>query len=310
MVLTSEKTPAFVHAGPFGNIAHGNCSILADQMALKLADYVVTEAGFGSDLGAEKFFDIKCRVSGLRPDCAVIVCATRALKLHSGDYGGVAAAELSRRLLEPNAGALKKGFANLEKHIENVKKFGLPVVVAINRFKSDPPEELEAVRRLALDAGADEAEVSEVYSRGSEGGETLAKAVIRASEKENSFRFLYEESLSIREKIERIAKEMYGADGVRYSKLAEKRIAVFTARGYDCLPICMAKTHTSLTHDPRILGRPRGFILPIEDIRASVGAGFLYPLCGEIVTMPGLPGKAVGREMDIDVETGEIKGML
>jgi len=309
-VLTSQGTPALVHAGPFGNIAHGNCSILADQIALKLADFVVTEAGFGTDLGAEKFFDIKCRTSGLRPDCAVIVCALRALKLHSGLYEHVAATEINRRLGEPNPEALKFGFANLEKHIQNVKIFGLPVVVAVNKFESDTETELEMVRRRALDVGADEAEVSEVFSKGSEGGEALANAVIRASARDNNFHFLYDEELSIREKIGKIAMTLYGARGVVYSPLARERIATYTARGYDRLPICMAKTHLSLSHDPKMLGRPTEFVLPIQDIRASVGAGFLYPLCGEIVVMPGLPGKTVAHEIDVDVETGEIKGMI
>ncbi len=310
VVRTLENTPVLIHTGPFGNIAHGCCSILADELALKLADYAVTEAGFGSDLGAEKFFNIKCRASGLAPHCAVIVCSMRALKLHSGDYAAVPASQLMKRLQEPALDAIRKGFANLRKHIENIRKFGLPTVVAINRFPHDSGEELALAAALAKEGGADEAEVSDVYARGGEGGEALARAVMRAAERESHFRFLYDEHLSIREKIECIAREIYGASGVKYSPRAQERIALFTARGYGRFPICMAKTHLSLSHDPTQAGRPEGFVLPVEDIRASVGAGFLYPLCGEIVTMPGLPGKAIGHDIDIDVETGRIKGMF
>ncbi|MBM3333520.1 formate--tetrahydrofolate ligase, partial [Candidatus Sumerlaeota bacterium] len=216
VVLTSERTAALIHAGPFGNIAHGSNSIIADKIALKLADYVVTEAGFGTELGAEKFFDIKCRISGLRPDCAVIVCSLRAIKLHSGEYRGLTDADLARRLRQPNPIVLRAGFANLARHIENIKKFGLPAVVAINRFDGDSDEEIEMVRRMARESGADEAEVSDVYTRGSEGGLALAEAVIRATNKGSGFRFLYEDSLSIREKIEKIAREIYGARDVEY----------------------------------------------------------------------------------------------
>ena len=300
LMQTTENTPCFVHAGPFANIAHGNNSIVADRLALKLADYVVTESGFGADCGAEKFFNIKCRISGLKPSCVVVVCSIRALKMHSGQFNVVAGKPLDEGLTRENLEAVAKGCCNLEKHLENMRLFGVPVVVAINRFTMDTDKEIAVVRERAKGSGAEDAVVSEVWAKGGEGGVALAEAVVRAAEKPSDFKFLYPLELSIKEKIERIAVEIYGAGKVEYSPEAEKKIKLFTELGYDRLPICMAKTHLSLSHDPKLKGRPSGFTLPIRDIRASVGAGFLYPLCGEMRTMPGLPKIPVGTLIDID----------
>lgn len=300
LMQTTENTPCFVHAGPFANIAHGNNSILSDKIALKLADYVVTESGFGADCGAEKFFNIKCRISGLRPNCVVVVCTIRALKMHSGQFKVVAGKPLDPGLTKENIDALEKGCCNLEKQIENMRLFGIPVVVAINKFTTDTDREIAVVKERAIGAGAENAVLSEVWAKGGDGGKELAQAVVRAAEKPSNFKFLYPLELSIKEKIERIAIEIYGAGKVEYSSEAERKIKQFTEMGYDRLPICMAKTHLSLSHDPKLKGRPSGFVLPIRDIRASVGAGFLYPLCGEMRTMPGLPKIPAGTKVDID----------
>lgn len=309
LLQTIENTPCFVHAGPFANIAHGNSSILADKIALKLSEYVVTESGFGADCGAEKFFNIKCRISGLRPDCVVLVCTVRALKMHSGKFTVVAGKPLDRRLMQENLEALEQGCSNLEKQIENMKLFGVPVVVAINKFTTDTKREIELIRRKAIEAGAEDAVLSEVWVRGSKGGEELAKAVVRAAEKKSSFKFLYSLNWPIKKKVETIAKKIYGAGTVRYEEAARAKIKLYTKLGYDKLPICMAKTHLSLSHDPKIKGRPQGFTLPIRDIRASVGAGFLYLLCGSMRTMPGLPSHPAGEKVDIDRE-GKITGLF
>ncbi|MFH1338243.1 MAG: formate--tetrahydrofolate ligase [Candidatus Omnitrophota bacterium] len=309
LLQTIENTPCFVHAGPFANIAHGNSSILADKIALKLSEYVVTESGFGADCGAEKFFNIKCRISGLRPDCVVLVCTVRALKMHSGKFTVVAGKPLDRRLLQENLEALEQGCSNLEKQIENMKLFGVPVVVAINKFTTDTKREIELIRKKAIEAGAEDAVLSEVWARGSKGGEELAKAVVRAAEKKSSFKFLYSLNWPIKKKVETIAKKIYGAGAVRYEEAARAKIRLYTKFGYDKLPICMAKTHLSLSHDPKIKGRPQGFTLPIRDIRASVGAGFLYLLCGSMRTMPGLPSHPAGEKIDID-ENGKITGLF
>ncbi|MDD4909820.1 MAG: formate--tetrahydrofolate ligase [Candidatus Omnitrophica bacterium] len=289
---TIENTPCFVHTGPFGNIAHGNSSILADRIALKLSDYVITESGFGADCGAEKFFNIKCRVSGLRPDCAVLVCTVRALKAHSENHE-----------------SLDEGCRNLEKQIENIMVFGLPVVVAINRFSSDSAAELELIRGRSNDAGAERAVVSDVWSKGSKGGIELAEAVVDACKKKAGFKFLYALDWPIKKKIETIATRLYGAGGVRYEESADKKIEAYTKMGYGSLPICMAKTHLSLSHDPELKGRPEGFTLPVRDVRLSAGAGFIYPLCGKINTMPGLPAHPIGEKIDID-EKGGIIGLF
>ncbi|MDD5746248.1 MAG: formate--tetrahydrofolate ligase [Candidatus Omnitrophica bacterium] len=309
LVQTTEGTACFVHTGPFGNIAHGNSSILADRMALKLADYVVTESGFGADLGAEKFMDIKCRYSGLKPDCAVLVCSIRALKMHSGRFNVVTGKTLDSGLFRENLSAVEAGGANLRKQIENIRIFGIPVVVAINRFSPDTDNEIELVKRMAGEYGAEDVVVSLAHGQGGEGTAELAAAVVKAAEKPNNFNFLYPLDIPIKEKIETIATKIYGADGVSYHPLAEKKIKQYTDLGFGNLPICMAKTHLSLSHDPELKGRPTGFTLPIRDIRASTGAGFIYPLCGKMRTMPGLPSEPCGTKVDID-ENGKTIGLF
>ena len=308
LMQTLENTPAFVHAGPFANIAHGNNSILADQIAMKVGDYIVTESGFGADCGAEKFMNIKCRVSGLKPNCVVIVASIRALKMHSGAFRVVAGKPLDKELVKENLDALRRGACNLEKHVENMKLFGIPVVVAVNRFTTDTDREVELVRKIAKDAGAEDAVPSEVWADGGEGGRELAEAVVAACNKKSAFKFLYPLDIPIKEKIETIATKIYGADGVDYTPVAEKQVAMFTKQGYDKLPICMAKTHLSLTHDPAVKGRPKGWRLPIREVRASIGAGFLYPLCGTMRTMPGLPTVPVGTKVDLS-EDGKVVGL-
>jgi methylenetetrahydrofolate dehydrogenase (NADP+)/methenyltetrahydrofolate cyclohydrolase/formyltetrahydrofolate synthetase len=311
MMQTLEGTPAFVHAGPFANIAHGNSSIIADKIALKLADYVVTESGFGADIGMEKFFDIKCRYSGLIPNCVVMVATVRALKMHGGGPKVTAGAPLAPEYTEENLELLKAGLPNLQAHIQNAKRFGIPVVVAVNSFKDDTPAEVELVRQGAIAAGAEDAVVSRHWMEGGKGAAKLAEAVVAACEKSSNFKFLYPlEGTSIKDKIEIICKKIYGAAGVEYSEEAEKKIKLYTKLGFDELPMCMAKTHLSLSHDPSVKGRPTGFIVPIRDIRASVGAGFLYPLLGEMSTMPGLPTRPVYYDVDVDLETGQVVGLF
>jgi formate--tetrahydrofolate ligase len=310
LMQTLEGSPVFVHAGPFANIAHGNSSIIADRIALKLADYVVTESGFGADCGMEKFFNIKCRVSGLIPNCVVLVATVRALKMHGGLGKVVAGKPIPSELSQENLPALERGCANLRKHIENARLFGIPVVVAINRFTTDTEAEIALVKEQAVAAGAEGAFVSEVWARGGEGGAELAEAVIAACEKPSNFRFLYPLDIPIKEKIEIIATHIYGADGVDYLPEAERKIKLYTELGYDKLPICMAKTHLSLSHEPNWKGVPRGYRLPIRDVRASVGAGFLYPLCGDMRTMPGLPSKPAFQKVDIDLATGKVVGLF
>lgn len=308
LIQTIEHTPCFVHAGPFANIAHGNSSIIQDEIALASSQYVVTEAGFGADCGAEKFFDIKCRVSGLRPDAAVIVCSIRALKAHSGKFRIVPGKPLDEGLVKENLPAIEEGICNLAKHVENVSMFGVPVVVAINRFSTDTDKEVEYVKKQAMLFGASGCEVSEVWAHGSKGGIALAKSVIKAAAKPNSFKLLYPLDIAIKDKIRMIATKIYGAKDVEYSEIAESKIKIYTERGWDKLPICMAKTHLSLSHDPALKGRPQGFILPVRDIRSSIGAGFLYPLCGTMQTMPGLPSHPCGENMDVDAQ-GNIIGL-
>ena len=309
LMQTVEGTACFVHAGPFANIAHGNNSIIEDMMAVRLGEYVVTESGFGADLGAEKFLNIKCRASGLKPDCAVVVATVRALKMHGGAGKVVAGKPLPAELIAENLPALEKGCANLQKHIENMKLHGIPVVVAVNRFTNDTEKEIELIRKFAKQAGAEDAVPSEVWAYGGDGGKDLAQAVIKACEKPSQFKFLYELDWPIKKKIETIATSIYGAKDVRYDALANRKIKLYTELGYDKLPICMAKTHLSLSHDPELKGRPTGFTLPIRDVRASVGAGFLYPLCGEMRTMPGLPSVPAGTHYDLD-ENGKILGLF
>ncbi len=311
LMQTLEGTPAFVHAGPFANIAHGNSSIIADRIALKLADYVLTESGFGADIGMEKFFDIKCRYSGLIPDAVVLVATVRALKMHGGGPAVKAGAPLAPEYTEENLELLKAGLPNLEAHIENAKRFGVPVVVAVNSFKDDTEAEVELVRKAALEAGAEDAVVSRHWMEGGAGAKALGEAVVRACEKPHDFKFLYPlKGTSIKDKIETICKEIYGADGVEYSEEAEKKIELYTRLGFDELPMCMAKTHLSLSHDGKLKGRPTGFTVPIRDLRASVGAGFIYPLLGEMSTMPGLPTRPAYIDVDIDLETGRVVGLF
>lgn len=309
LLQTLENTPALVHAGPFGNIAHGNSSIVADQIGLKLADILVTEAGFGADLGAEKFFNIKCRISGLRPDAAVVVATVRALKAHSGRFKIVAGKPLDPELTEENLDALSAGIGNLVKQIENVRRHGVPVVVAINHFPTDTDAEVEIIRRASLEAGAFDATVSKVFAEGGAGGRALAEATVRAANAGSAFEHLYPLDVPIKTKIETIAREIYGAGSVSYSRAADRAIRNYTRLGYDTLPICMAKTHLSLSGDATLVGRPEGFDLNIREVRASVGAGFVYPIVGEMRTMPGLGKSPGGTNVDIDDE-GRVKGLF
>ncbi len=310
LMQTLEGTPVFVHAGPFANIAHGNSSIVADYIALKLADYVITEAGFGADIGFEKFADIKTRYSGLTPNAAVMVATVRALKMHGGGPKVSPGKPLDPAYTQENLDLLRAGLPNLIHHIQTVRKYGIPVVVAINAFSTDTPAEHELIRQAALEAGAFDAVVTRHWELGGEGAVDLAKAVMKATEQPSQFRFLYDLDLPIKEKIEIIAREVYGADGVDFEPLAEERIAEYTRLGYDKLPICIAKTHLSISHDPNLKGAPRGFRVPVRDIRLSAGAGFLYPLVGKIRTMPGLPTRPAYMDVDLDLETGRVVGLF
>jgi formyltetrahydrofolate synthetase len=313
LMQTLEGTPAFVHAGPFANIAHGQSSIIADKIALKLVGkdgYVVTESGFGADVGMEKFFDIKCRYSGLIPQVVVMVATVRALKMHGGGPKVVAGKPLAPEYTEENLELLKKGVPNMEKHIQNALKYGVNVVVAVNSFKDDKPAEVELVRKAALAAGAMDAIVCTHWMDGGKGALPLAEAVVKAAEHPSHFKFLYPLEMSIKEKIETVCREIYGADGVDYSEVAEEKIKLYTKLGFDKLPLCMAKTHLSLSADPSLKGVPKGFRIPINDIRASIGAGFLYPLLGEMRTMPGLPTRPVFYDVDLDLETGKVLGLF
>ena len=310
LMQTLEGTPVFVHAGPFANIAHGQNSIIADKIALKLADYVVTESGFGADIGMEKFFDIKCRYSGLIPNVVVMVATVRALKMHGGGPKVVAGKPLASAYTDENLDLLRAGLGNLQHHIKNALGFGIPVVVAVNSFATDTPAEVELVRQAAMEAGAEDSVVCTHWMEGGKGAEKLAEAVVKAVEKPNNFHFLYPLDIPIKDKIEIICKEIYGADGVEFSPEAEKKIELYTRLGFDKLPMCMAKTHLSLSHDPELKGVPKGFVVPIRDIRASVGAGFLYPLLGTMRTMPGLPTRPVFYDVDLDLETGRVLGLF
>jgi len=304
LMQTLEGNACLVHAGPFANIAQGNNSIIADKVAMKLADYFVTESGFGADLGSEKFMDIICRYGGFAPSVVVITCTMRALKMHGG-------LPVDPELLkQENDEALAKGCENLAKQVENMKLFGIPVVVTINRFAFDRDSEVEIVRQKAIEAGAEDAIPIEVHAEGGQGGQEAARAVKKAADKGGDFRFLYPLEASIKEKIETIATKVYGADGVDYLPEAEAKIKLFTEQGLDTLPLCMAKTHLSLSHDPALKGRPRGFRVPIRDIRPATGAGYLYPLLGEMRTMPGLPKRPAAVDVDIDVATGKIVGLF
>ena len=310
LMQSLEGTPVFVHAGPFANIAHGQNSIIADRIALKLADYVVTESGFGADIGMEKFFDIKCRTSGLIPQVTVIVATVRALKMHGGGPRVVAGKPLDHAYTTENLDLLKAGLGNMQHHIRNARKFGVNVVVAVNSFKDDTDAEVELIRQAAVEAGAEDAVVCRHWMEGGKGAIKLGEAVIKAAEKPTNFKFLYPLEWSIKQKIEIICTQIYGADGVDYSPEAERKIELYTRLGFDKLPLCMAKTHLSLSHDPTMKGVPKGYKIPIRDVRASVGAGFLYPLLGEMRTMPGLPTRPVFYDVDLDLETGRVLGLF
>jgi methylenetetrahydrofolate dehydrogenase (NADP+)/methenyltetrahydrofolate cyclohydrolase/formyltetrahydrofolate synthetase/formate--tetrahydrofolate ligase len=309
LMQTLEHSAAIVHAGPFANIAHGNSSIIADDIALKMTDYVVTESGFGADCGMEKFFNIKCRKSGQVPHCVVMVATIRALKMHGGGPKVVPGRKLNAAYTEENLELLAAGMPNLTKHIQNAKKFGVNVVVAVNKFTNDTDAEIELVKKAAIEAGAETACMSDVWASGGEGGAELAEAVVAACEKPSNFEPLYADEASIKEKIETIATEIYGADDVDYSPAAEAKIDLYTGLGLDNLPMCMAKTHLSLSHDPLLKGAPTGWTLPIRDIRAAAGAGFLYPLCGDMRTMPGLPVTPAFMNVDI-TDDGKVKGLF
>jgi formyltetrahydrofolate synthetase len=311
LMQTLEGTPVFVHAGPFANIAHGNSSILADMIGLKLVDYVVTESGFGSDMGMEKFFDIKCRYSHLHPDVVVMVATVRALKMHGGGPKVVAGKPMDTAYIHENLDLLRAGIPNLLAHIKIALKYGVPVVVAINTFATDTPSELDLIRKAAVEeGGADNALVCSHWEKGGLGAVDLAKAVVKAAEQTCKFDFLYPLDWPIKKKIETIACEVYGADGVDYSPEAETRIEEYNKLGFAHLPICMAKTHLSLSHDGNLKGVPKGFRVPVRDVRASVGAGFIYPLLGTMTTMPGLPTRPAFYDVDLDLETGLVEGLF
>ena len=310
LMQTLEGGPAFVHCGPFANIAHGNNSILADRAALVGADVLVTEAGFGADMGAEKFMDIKCRASGLKPDAAVIVATVRALKMHGGVGKIVAGKPLDPALLESNPEGVRKGAANLAKQIENMRLYGVPVVVAINIFPTDTVEEIAVIREVALAAGALDAVEARHFTDGGKGAEDLARAVWAAAEVGSpEFHLLYPDELPLKAKIEAIATQIYGADGVDYSPAANKALAQYEAMGYSSLPICMAKTQYSLSHDAKLLGAPKGFRIPVREVRLYAGAGFVTPILGDMRTMPGLNSRPGGEKIDIDAD-GNVVGLF
>uniref|UniRef100_A0A8D2CK53 C-1-tetrahydrofolate synthase, cytoplasmic n=1 Tax=Sciurus vulgaris TaxID=55149 RepID=A0A8D2CK53_SCIVU len=313
LMQTLEGTPVFVHAGPFANIAHGNSSIIADRIALKLVGpegFVVTEAGFGADIGMEKFFNIKCRYSGLRPHVVVLVATVRALKMHGGGPTVTAGLPLPKDYIEENLELVEKGFSNLKKQIENARMFGVPVVVAVNAFKTDTEAELDLISRLAREHGAFDAVKCTHWAEGGKGALALAQAVQRAAQVPSSFQLLYDLKLPVEEKIRIIAQKIYGADDIELLPEAQHKAEVYTKQGFGNLPICMAKTHLSLSHNPEQKGVPTGFVLPIRDIRASVGAGFLYPLVGTMSTMPGLPTRPCFYDIDLDPETEQVNGLF
>ncbi|XP_045252495.2 C-1-tetrahydrofolate synthase, cytoplasmic isoform X2 [Macaca fascicularis] len=313
LMQTLEGTPVFVHAGPFANIAHGNSSILADRIALKLVGpegFVVTEAGFGADIGMEKFFNIKCRYSGLRPHVVVLVATVRALKMHGGGPTVTAGLPLPKAYIEENLELVEKGFSNLKKQIENARMFGIPVVVAVNAFKTDTEAELDLISRLSREHGAFDAVKCTHWAEGGKGALALAQAVQRAAQAPSSFQLLYDLKLPVEDKIRIIAQKIYGADDIELLPEAQHKAEVYTKQGFGNLPICMAKTHLSLSHNPEQKGVPTGFVLPIRDIRASVGAGFLYPLVGTMSTMPGLPTRPCFYDIDLDPETEQVNGLF
>jgi formate--tetrahydrofolate ligase len=309
LMQTLENTPALVHAGPFANVAHGNSSILADLIAAKCGDYLLTESGFGADIGAEKFFNIKCRYSGLVPDACVLVATVRALKAHSGKYKIVAGKPLPKELLELNVADVEAGASNLIKQIENIKVHGVTPVVAINAFETDHPEEIEAIKRISVAAGALGAAVSTHWADGGKGAIELAEMTVAAANEPSEFKFLYDLDQPIAKKIEKIATTIYGAKDVSFSPQAAASIKSYEENGFGKLPICMAKTHLSLSHDASLKGAPSGFTFPVREVRASVGAGFIYPICGDMRTMPALPEHPAAERIDID-ENGNVVGLF
>ena len=313
LMQTLEGTPVFVHAGPFANIAHGNSSIIADKIALKLVGeegYVVTEAGFGADIGMEKFFNIKCRTSGLTPNAVVLVATVRAIKMHGGGPPVVAGTPLHDDYKNENLVLLEAGFCNLKKQIANANLFGIPVVVAVNVFHTDTENELNLLQKLARENGAFDAVLCRHWAHGGKGAKDLAVAVEKACNEKSNFKYLYDLKESIENKIETIAREIYGADGIEVSPDAQKAIDRYKRQGFNDLPICMAKTHLSFSSNPALKGAPTGFMIPIRDVRASVGAGFLFPLVGTMTTMPGLPTRPCFYDIDIDLETEAIHGLF
>ena len=307
LLQTMENTPVLVHAGPFGNIATGNSSVVADLIGIHTGDFLVTEAGFGADMGAERFFNIKCRTSGLVPDAAVVVATVRALKAHSGKYKVVAGKPLPPELLAENPGDVLAGAANLRKQLENVALHGVPPVVAINAFPTDHPSEHAAIREVADEMGVRSA-VCTHFADGGRGAAELAEAVAEAAGEPNRFQLLYPDETSLREKIETVATRVYGADGVSYAPLAARQLDTYERAGFGHLPVCIAKTHLSISSDPALKGAPTGWTLPVREVRASAGAGFVYPICGDMRTMPGLSGNPAAAHIDLD-ENGEIVGL-
>jgi formate--tetrahydrofolate ligase len=307
LLQTLENTPVLVHTGPFGNIATGNSSVVADLIGIHAGDYLITEAGFGADMGAERFFNIKCRASGLTPDAAVVVTTVRALKAHSGKYKIIAGRPLPEDLLSENPDDVLAGAANLRKQIENVRLHGVSPVVAINSFPSDHPSEHRAIREVADQMGARSA-VCTHFADGGSGAAELAEAVAEAASEPSEFRFLYDADASLRDKIETVARRVYGADGVSYTAVATRQLDTYEAAGFGRLPVCIAKTHLSISSDPALKGAPTGWTLPVREVRASAGAGFVYPICGEIRTMPGLSALPAAARIDLDDE-GEIVGL-
>ena len=309
LMQSLENTPALVHAGPFANIAHGNSSIIADMIAMKTGDYVITESGFGADIGAEKFFNIKSRISGLRPNAVVLVTTIRAHKAHTGKYTIIPGKPIDPGLKEENVADVETGAANMVRHLENLKKFGVNPVVAVNIFADDTAAEIQAVREIATAAGATGVSEARHWAEGGAGAAELAEMIVSACEMPNDFRLLYPDDMAIKDKIETIATEIYRADGVDYSPVANRKIRQYEDQGLRSLPICMAKTHLSLSDNPKLKGAPDGFRITITDIRASAGAGFIYPLCGDVRTMPGLGRTPAAMNVDID-EDGKVVGLF
>ena len=309
LMQTLEHTPALVHAGPFANIAHGNSSIIADLIAMKTSDYVITESGFGADIGAEKFFNIKSRISGLQPNAVVLVATVRALKAHTDKYKIIAGKAIDPALSEENVADVEAGAVNMVRHLENLKKFGVNPVVAVNVFSNDTAKEIQAVREIAIAAGATGAAAARHWAEGGAGAAELAEMIVSACDAPNSFRLLYPDEMSIKGKIETIATEIYRAEGVDYAPTVQRKIRQYEEQGLRRLPICMAKTHLSLSDNPKLKGAPEGFRIAITDIRASVGAGFIYPLCGDVRTMPGLGRMPAAMNVDIDDE-GKVVGLF